>query len=221
MADRTRGRIVVKNPLRPVDHPFIVAAVWLILLSGFMGLRVHPSSIEPDDDLLIKKGRAVYRIEPEPRGGEAFKLVYLIPAPVDAYWRFKTDFSGNFLLGNRYIKTHRLIYEADAYTITENSYTHAPGETFRWRTTRIRDRYRLEFRLENPNECGQRFHYGTIQLEPLGEYTKVTHIAYFDFFGAYIWVNLPFSSGMSAFLNYTAQWEIETFMRLRHRYQFE
>ena len=197
----------------------IVASVWLLLLSGFMGMRVHPASIEPDDDVLLDKGRTIYRIEPEPRGGEAFKLVYLIPAPVDVYWRFKTDFDGNFLLSNRYIKTHRLILATDAFTITENSYANAPGETFRWRTTFDRDRYRMEFRLENPDECGHKFHYGAIQAEPRGDHTKVTHIAYFDFFGAYVWVNLPFSSGMSAFLNYTAQWENETFLRLRHRYQ--
>jgi hypothetical protein len=183
-----------------------------------VGLRVHPASVEPADDDLIAQGRIIYRIEPEKRGGEAFKMVYLIPAPVELFWRFKTDFNSRFLISNRYIKTHRLVQETDAYIITENRYANTPGELFRWRTTTRMDQYRLEFRLVNPNECGHKFHYGTIQLETFGEYTKVTHIAYFDFFGAYVWVNLPFSGGMKAFLNYTAQWENETFSRLRHRY---
>lgn len=204
--------------VRNASH-IIAALVWLFCLSGFMGMRVHPASVEPARDVLIARGRVIYRIEPEPRGGEGFKMVYLIPAPVEFFWRFKTDFSGSFLISNRYIQSHRLVQATDAYTITENRYANAPGETFRWRTTTHIDRHRLNYRLENPNECGHKFHYGTIHLEPFGDYTKVTHIAYFDFFGAYIWVNLPFSGGMKAFLNYTAQWENETFSRLRRRYQ--
>ncbi len=204
--------------MRSTTTHIMIALVWLTVLSGFMGMRIHPASVEPDTKLLAEQGRMIYRIEPDVRGGEAFKLVYLIPAPVDSFWGFKTDFNGTFLLSNRYIKTHRLIRQTESFTITENTYTNAPGKTFRWRTTIHQDRHRLEFQLDNPDECGHRFHYGTIQLEPLGAYTKVTHIAYFDFFGAYIWVNLPFSGGMRAFLDYTAQWENDTFSRLRHHY---
>ena len=181
-------------------------------------MRIHPESVEPDDDKLIKKQHMIYRIKPDPRGGEAFKLVYLVPGPVDAYWRFKTDFSGEFLLSNRYITEHRLVRETDHFIITEDSYKTMPGKTFRWRTTLNHEHYRLKFRLVNPNECGHKFHYGTIDLEPFNGFTKVTHIAYFDFFGAYVWVNLPFSGGMRAFLSYTANWENETFLRLHNQY---
>ena len=188
------------------------------ILNGFISMRIHPQSVEPGDDELIRKQYMIYRIAPDPRGGEAFKLVYLIPASVDDFWRFKTDFSGSFLLSNRYIRKHRLIRETDRFTVTEGNYTNAPGKTFRWRTTLHHDLYRLSFRLMNPNECGHKFHYGTIQLEPYKGFTKVTHIAYFDFFGAYVWVNLPLSGGMSSFLKYTAEWEREVFLQLKHRY---
>ena len=197
--------------------------IWTCLLmftflTGFVGKTVHPVSVEPDGESLVQRGQYIYRIKPEQRGGEGFKFVYLIPVPIDVFWRFKTDFKGSFLLSNRYIKWHRLVQQNENITITENKYTNAPGEIFRWRTKSYPDQYRLEFQLENPHECGQHFHYGFIQLEPFGEQTKVTHIAYFDFLGAFIWVNLPFQGGMTSFLTYTAQWERETVSRLIDQY---
>ena len=76
----------------------------------------------------------------------------------------------------------------------------------------------MDFVLVNPEECGHQFHYGSIQLEPFRQYTKVTHTAYFDFFGASLWVNLPFAGGMSSFLKYIARWEKKTVDRLRDHY---
>lgn len=198
-----------------------VCAIAFVFLNGFVGMPIHPVNAEPDDEELLNKQRMVYRIKPERRGGEGFKLIYLVPVPVDVFWRFKTDFHGNFLLSNRYIKEHRLIHETGNITITENSYSNAPNETFRWRTTLFPDQHRLDFQLENPRECGHRFHYGTIQMEPFRSYTKVTHIAYFDFFGAYLWVNLRIGGGMTSFLMYTALWEKDTVSRLRHQYEIE
>ena len=197
----------------------LVLCVFLFLfLNGFVGKPIHPETIEPDDDELAQKKVVVYRIQPEHRGGEAFKLVYLVPVPVDIFWRFKTDFEGSFLHSNRYILNHQLIMEKNNVFITEGRYSNAPGDNFRWRTTIHPSQYLMEFRLENPDQCGQKFHYGTIQLEPFGSYTKVSHIAYFDFFGAYVWVNMPFRGGMSSFLTYTARWESETISRIRHLY---
>lgn len=190
-----------------------------VFLNGFVGLPVHPATIEPDAEELLSKQRFIYRIKPEGRGGEGFKLIYLVPAPIDVFWKFKTDFRGNFILSNKYIKEHRIILELGNVIISENRYSNVPDEIFRWRTTTDPDRYRLDFRLENPRECGQKFHYGTIFLEPFRSYTKVTHIAYFDFFGAYLWVNLPLGGGMTTFLKYTARWEKETISRLKDQYE--
>lgn len=199
--------------------PTLLTCIYcFFILSGFIGLPVHPPTVEPADEELLDKQAIIYRIEPDYRGGEAFKFIYLVPASIDTFWRFKTDFQGNFLLSNKYIKEHRFIFELGNVIITENSYSNVPNETFRWRTTRHSDEYRLDFQLENPQECGQKFHYGTIQLEPFNSYTKVTHTAYFDFFGASLWVNLPFAGGMSNFLIYLAGWEKDTISQLRDQY---
>lgn len=198
---------------KAVSH-ICTCTLFFFFLTGFVGKTVYPVSIEPNDKELSSKNQFIYRIKPEQRGGEGFKLVYLVPVPIEVFWRFKTDFKGTFLLSNRYIKWHRFVQQTENTTITENKYTNAPGETFKWRTTLHPDQYRLEFQLENPHECGQHFHYGIIQLEPFGAHTKATHIAYFDFLGAFIWVNLPFQGGMTSFLTYTAQWERETVSRL-------
>jgi hypothetical protein len=198
---------------------FVFCILSFFLLNGFVGLPIHPATVEPDNETLLRQRTVIYRINPEKRGGEGFKLVYIVPVPIDVYWRFKTDFQGSFLTDNRYITKHRFVGETDNITITENRYSNAPNETFRWRTISHPDLYRLEFELENPQECGQKFNYGTIQVEPLGAYTKVTHVGYFDFFGASLWVNLPFKGGMSSFLNYLARWEQETVIRLRDQYE--
>ena len=205
---------------RPV-FALLVCTYSFLFLNGFVGMPVHPATVEPDTEELLNKQGIFYRIKPEERGGEAFKLIYIVPVSVDIFWRFKTDFRGHFLLSNKYIKEHRVIHEMGNVTITENTYSNVPNETFRWRTTLYPAQYRLEFLLENPRECGQKFHYGTITLEPFRSYTKVTHIAYFDFFGAYLWVNLPFEGGMSSFLMYTARWEKETISRLRDQYEIQ
>jgi hypothetical protein len=199
----------------------LVCIYAFVFLNGFIGLPIHPATVEPDDEELLSRKRFIYRIKPEKRGGEAFKLIYLVPVPVDVFWKFKTDFHGTFLVSNRYIKKHRFILQVGNDTITENMYSNVPNETFRWRTTVYPGHYRLDFQLENPRECGQKFHYGTIKLEPFRSFTKVTHVAYFDFFGASLWVNLPFRGGMSSFLIYTAQWEIETISRLQEQYAIQ
>jgi hypothetical protein len=58
-------------------------------------------------------------------------------------------------------------------------------------------------------------------MEPFRSYTKVTHTAYFDFFGAFVWVNLRIAGGMTSFLIYTARWEKDTVLRLRQKYEIE
>ena len=105
------------------------------------------------------------------------------------------------------------------FAITETTYATKPGVRFRWRTISSPDNHRLDFELLNPKECGQKFHYGHIQLEAIGEYTKVTQIAYFEFFGATLWMNYPWYGGMQHNLSYTARWEQETIVRLIDKYR--
>ena len=160
----------------------------------------------------------VSRWKPKEKGGKAFKLVYAVHVPRDVFWRFKTDFDNEFLVTNKYIKSHRLIDRRDRIIITETVYTSRPDVIFRWRTTLYPQDYRLEYRLLNPVACGQKYHFGQIRLEKFGRSTGVVHVAQFDFWGAFLWVHYPGPGGMSAFLRYTARWEQKTIQGLKEDY---
>jgi hypothetical protein len=161
----------------------------------------------------------IYRIPPDQEGGTAYKLVYFVEAPIESYWKFKTDFDNDFLVENRYIRDHRFVSQKGNTVITENQYTNRPDVYFRWRTTIRPDARRLDFVLLNPEHCGQKYHYGYIQLEPVEGGTRVTQVAYFDFWGAGLWASFPWRGGMRHFLSYTANWEQQLMLRLKDRYQ--
>ena len=160
----------------------------------------------------------VSRWRPKEKGGKAFKLVYAVQVPRDIFWRFKTDFDNEFLVTNKYIKSHRLIERRNRSITTETVYTHRPGVVFRWLTTLYPQDFRMEYQLLNAKDCGQKYHFGQIKLEKLGRITGIVHVAQFDFLGAFLWVNYPGPGGMSAFLRYTARWEQETIERLKDDY---
>jgi len=210
---------VTRLPAQTLAWLSLVLAWAFPVACGQKALAAQPASVEPSPAELSRDKEVLYRIEPEARGGEAYKLVYLVPAPLEVFWRFKTDFNNDFLVTNKFIREHRFVGQHGNVVVTEDTYTNAPGKVFRWKTTIHPAQHRLEFILDNPVECDQRFHYGYIQLEPLGKtQTKVTHVAYFDFLGASLWANYPWPGGMSSFLRYTATWEQETILRLRERY---
>jgi hypothetical protein len=164
---------------------------------------------------------SVDHIEPDSRGGKAYKIVYLVKAPMDVCWKFKTDFDNRFLVNNKYIREHHFISRSDNTVITENKYANAPDVFFRWRTTVFPEAHRLDFVLLNPEECKQKFHSGSIQLEAVKEGTRVTQTAYFDFWGVSLWAYNPFGGGMRDFLLYNARWEQEIVLQLKHRYAGE
>jgi hypothetical protein len=198
----------------------IVLLSFIFLLStAFTTLSVQPPTIEPTREQLLSGEPFIYRIEPDARGGEAYKLVYLVRVPIEVFWRFKTDFQGDFIQTNKYIEEQRVILEEQNLVIIENRLTSRPESRFRWRNILYPSKYRLDFFLENPEQCGQRFHYGHFQLEPLGSYTKVTHVAYFDFFGSSLWAQYPWEGGMKAFLDYIARWDQQTILRVKDDFQ--
>lgn len=221
--------VLIHKLIRKVVHYTVMRRFWRWLpvvlpalcaaLGGFVlwvqaaddgGNRL--SGLTGSDEILID------HLDPDPRGGRAYRLVYVVPAPMDVYWRFKTDFDNDFLVTNRYIRKHRLVLRSGDTVITENKYTDSPDVTFRWQTTILAHAHRLEFALLNPQACGQRFHYGYIQLSPAAQGTRVTQVAYFDFWGASIWANYPWRGGMRSFLFYTTRWEQDTVKRLKSRY---
>lgn len=176
--------------------------------AGMSGTPQPPNVPEP----------AIRLIKPEQRGGKAYELVYYIPVPADIYWRFKTDFDNAFLTDSELIEEHRFIRRERNVVITEERYSFDPDTAYRWQTIVYSEEQRLEFTLLNPEECGQKFHYGSIEIQPEGRTTKVTQVAYFDFFGASFWVHYPWSGGMRDILLTTADWERKTIHRIRNRY---
>jgi hypothetical protein len=196
----------------------LLLSLMVLLSTGFTILSVQPPTIEPNREQLLSGEPFIYRIEPEARGGEAYKLVYIVPVPIEVFWRFKTDFRGSFVETNKYVKEQRVIREEPNVVVVENRLSSRPESLFRWRNILYPNKYRLDYVLENPEQCGQRFHYGHIQLEPFGSNTKVTHVAYFDFFGSSLWALYPWEGGMQAFLDYTARWEQKTVLQLKENY---
>ncbi len=139
--------------------------------------------------------------------GYGYRLQYYVAAPLETFWRFKTDFESDVLLTNKELIGHRLVRTTGNIVITENRYASAPGLRFLWQTTVINSKYRLEFKLLNPDDCRHKFHHGFITLEAAGEFTLVTQTAYFDFTGASLWVKYPWYGGMKYTLTSVAKWE--------------
>ena len=160
----------------------------------------------------------VRRIQTSNQSGHAFRLTYTVDVPLAHFWKFKTDFGADFLLTNRYIVSHRLVSRHNNVYITETRYADAPGTEFRWQTTVYPSAHRMNYLLLNPEECGQRYNRGTIQLTSETGKTRIEHSTYFDFFGATIWAHFPGPGGMEGFLRYTADWERKTIKELQHRY---
>jgi hypothetical protein len=160
----------------------------------------------------------IERIKPERIGGNGYRLVYRVNVPIAVYWKFKTDFDNSFLIDNKFIREHHFISQHDNIAITETQYTYQPDLFFRWQTRIFPERHRLVFSLLNPMQCKQKYHHGYIQLESEGKATRVTQVAYFDFWGATFWVYDPWKGGMHDFLTYTARWEQAMVLHLKDRY---
>jgi hypothetical protein len=184
-----------------------LSGILLAVVFAASGLPSQSSAAEPNQQQDFDSDPILFKLWPEGKAGRGYKLIYLIDAPLDAAWGFKTDFENQILLSNKYINSHRLISRNQNVVVTGNEYSNKPGLKFKWQTTLFPDRHLLNYVLLNPEECGQEYHHGSIQLEAVGNRTRVTQIAYFNFFGVSFWVGYPFRGGMSYFLKYTAAWE--------------
>jgi hypothetical protein len=195
------------------------AGVLLAMLFAASGIASETAVTESSNGQLLNGDPVITKLKPERKGGRGFKLVYSVDASVDAFWKFKTDFDSPLLLRNKLISSHRLVSRADNVVVTETEYSHRPSAVFRWQTTVFPEQHLLRYELLNPQECGQKYHYGYIQLEALDSGTRVNQVTYFDFFGASVWVNYPFKGGMSQVLKYTAGWEQEFISQFGYQYQ--
>jgi hypothetical protein len=184
-----------------------LSSILLAIVFATNALPLETSAAELTQPQDFDSDPMLFKLWPEGKAGRGYKLIYLIDAPLDAVWGFKTDFENQILLSNKYINSHRLISHNQNVVVTGNEYSNKSGLKFKWQTTLFPDRRLLNYVLLNPEECGQEYHHGSIQLEAVGNRTRVTQIAYFNFFGVSFWVGYPFRGGMSYFLEYTAAWE--------------
>ena len=192
---------------RFLSHKYSVGAMLVLAFLFWPGkITAKESSAEG----LLSGHAYITKLKSPVDAGRGYRLVYLVKVPLDVYWRFKTDFNNEFLITNKYIIEHQFVRRIGNIFITENVYTHRPRIKFKWRTTIFPTRHSLEYILLNLKESGQNYHYGYILLEAMGDFTKVIHVAYFDFWGAFLWANYPWRGGMASFLRYMARWEQET-----------
>jgi hypothetical protein len=187
---------------------FLIVSLTLLTVAGHAGTT----------DSTINDEISVEAFTYDADRGYGYKLQYYVAAPLDIFWRFKTDFAGDFVLSNEELLEHRLVRTEGNSAVTENRYAAAPSLRFLWQTTVVPEQYRLEFELLNAEDCHHDFHYGTIQLSPAGEHTKVTQIAFFNFTGASLWVKYPWYGGMKSLLTKVARWERNSAMRLKRDY---
>ena len=195
---------------------YILGCACALLLFAPIGLSSELPVSGPSQVQLSNSDPIISRLMPEQAHGRGFKLEYVVNAPLDVFWKYKTNFDNELLHNNRYINSHKLVSRDDNLVITETEYSYKPKEIFKWQTTVFPEQYLLKYELLNPEECGQKYHYGYIQLETEGTGTRVTQVSYFDFFGVSLWVNYPFKGGMSHFLKYTARWEQQLLSEFEH-----
>ncbi len=194
----------------------LIRTITIVFLLSLLPAFVH--SAEPVKPQSLGDQPIISLLEPEDKDGKGYRLTYRVDVPLPVFWKFKTDFDNEFLMSNALILSHRLISHSGNVVVTENRYSTKSGKVFRWQTTVFPEQHLLKFILLNPQETDQKFHYGYIQLEELDQKTKVTQVAYFDFFGASFWVHYPFYGGMKHFLKHTAKWEQDIIHDLKDRY---
>ena len=199
-----------------VLYPSAVNAYILVVL---VLLTMPAKSVQAGSEKILFDERInLRRVVPEKEDGFGYVLQYYVSAPIEAFWRFKTDFNSEILLTSDELVGHRLVEWDGNNVTTENRYATAPGLRFLWQTTVIPNQHRLEFKLLNPEDCRHSYHFGSIQLSPAGNYTKVTQTAIFDFRGASLWVKYPWYGGMKHTLTKVAKWEQKMAEKYKRRY---
>lgn len=185
----------------------------LFIFSWANNTQAEAKSLPPNLEI------SVLKLSDEKAGFFGYKLQYIVPVPIDVYWRFKTDFDNEIISTSAAIAEHKFIRSVGNNYYTENRFSASPGTRFVWQTTVYYNKYHLEFRLVNAKEIRHEFHFGSIQLSPAGKNTFVTQRAYFNFRGASFWVRYPWYGGMKSTLTSVAKWEQKTARKHMRLYQ--
>jgi hypothetical protein len=192
----------------PLPHTLaLVLMVLIIILTHALSEAADTTSSSKLDEISLE------RISAPGRDGFGYRLIYHVRAPIEIFWRFKTDFENQALTTSQEIIEHRIVSFSDNNVVTENRYATWPNLRFLWQTTVDRNQYRLAFKQLNVKDSLRDYHYGTIKLSPAGDHTKVTQIAFFNFVGASLWVKYPWYGGMKTTLKSIARWEQKTAIR--------
>jgi len=204
-----------------IQHQFeiqssTVNTLFLATLAIIMMLTV-PAQADTET-MPVDKRITIETVFPDADNGFGYVLEYYVAARIEAVWLFKTDFNSEVLMTNDELIGHRLVRSVGDSVITENRYATAPGLAFLWRTTKVPDEFKLTFELLNPEECRHEYHYGSIQLSPAGNHTKVSQTAYFNFKGASLWVRYPWYGGMQSTLTQVVKWEQKMASEYRREY---
>jgi hypothetical protein len=195
-----------------------LANIVTAILTIWPAVALCADDMSNNAELLQDRSLRIERLLAQRKGGQAYRLIYWVDLPVEVYWKFKTDFDNTFLVENKNIRNHRFVSRDNNTVVTENRYARGPDVFYRWQTTLFPELHRLDFHLLNAEQCHQKYHHGSIQIESHAGGTLITQVAYFDFWGASLWVLYPWRGGMRDFLTYTARWEQATALRLRARY---
>ena len=140
----------VTKPILPcISSRILIVILWLISELTFLSLNCHSAGASKSSRL-PRDRVSVHQIEPDPRGGKVYKLIYRVRVPIEVYWRFKTDFDNDFLLKNESIRRRRVISSSGSSVAAEDKYAHAADVFFRWQTTGHRDIRRRDSILLNP-----------------------------------------------------------------------
>jgi len=121
---------------------YTLVALSLVEISGAAS---ELSSEKPEEKEVLSGKASITKLKPPHQTGKGYKLVYLVDAPIEVFWKFKTDFDNDFLLNNKFIKSHQLLSRRENVAVTEDIftedvYTHRLGAKFRWQTTVSSDR---------------------------------------------------------------------------------
>ena len=185
---------------RPNLHILVFTALLATITSSFTARQARGAC-------LPNEPAAIERLKFSDGGGHGYRMRYCIALPLQDYWQFKTNFDNDFLISNPHIRSHRFIARQGDMVLTENSYAHNSKRLFRWQTDVNTYAHRLDFKLKNPEEAGQDFHFGSIQLSDHGAYTVVYQEARFKFPGDALWTFYPWRGGMRSFLQSFVAWE--------------
>jgi hypothetical protein len=134
---------------------FLIWAFVALFFAVIPALASEFLTAVPDDEAFFEGKAFIFELKAPRQDGAGYKLVYVVDAPIDAFWKFKTDFDNEFLLTNKFIESHQIISRRGNVVITEDLfsedlYTHRPRAKFRWQTKISPAEYRMDFVLLNP-----------------------------------------------------------------------